>query len=370
MKKILIHPIKRRISKLYLAFLRKFFGLKVIGITGSAGKTSTKEMILSILRQKARTVATYANIDPVYNIPSTILRCTPLTKYLVIEMGVEYPNEMDFYLWLSRPDVGVILNIYPTHTEFFRDEEGVFAEKKKLIQGLAEDGLAILNRDDKRLKSLSKKFKFKTIWFGKENYQVKSGNEFTLKMGESKFDVQLPLLGEQFVQNAVAAATCAKELGASLLQIKHGLETFTPPEHRMRIIKHKSGAVILDDTYNNNPEAAKAALKTFVDFAKDKKKIVVMGDMLELGELEEKYHRELGAIIGRMNIDYLVGVGSASRTLVASATERLGKAKTRWVSNQSQVISILTPLLKKNTAVLIKGSRSIHLENVVESILK
>src|SRR3989344_2587811 len=142
MKKILIHPIKRRISKLYLIFLRRFFGLKVIGITGSAGKTSTKEMIISILSLKARTVASFANIDPVYNIPTTILRCTPLTKYLVLEMGVEYPNEMDFYLWLVKPDVGVITNIFPTHTLFLKDIEGVYKEKSKLIKNTK---IAILN---------------------------------------------------------------------------------------------------------------------------------------------------------------------------------------------------------------------------------
>ena len=147
----LIHPIKRRIAKYYLAILRRFFGLKVIGITGSTGKTTTKEMITSILRQEGKTTSSYANIDPVYNIPSTILRCSPSTKFLVLEMGVEFPGEMDFYLWLAKPDIGVVTNIYPTHTLFFGDVEGVYKEKSKLVKGLNTNGVAVLNGENKFL---------------------------------------------------------------------------------------------------------------------------------------------------------------------------------------------------------------------------
>lgn len=124
-KKTIYHPIKNLIANNYLFFLRKFTNIKVIAITGSAGKTTTKEMVTSILKQVAPTVWTKDNIDPVYNIPATILRCTPWTKYLILEMSVEYPGEMDFYLWLAKPDIGVITNIFPTHTEFFGDADGV-----------------------------------------------------------------------------------------------------------------------------------------------------------------------------------------------------------------------------------------------------
>lgn len=360
-----VHPIKRRFVRLYLKFLKMFTRITVIGITGSAGKSTMVQMLASVLRQSNKVCATPPSIDPVYNIPNTMAKCPVGTRYLILEMSVEYPNEMDYYLWLAKPDIGMILNIYPTHTQFFKDEAGVFKEKRKLVDALSKNDIAILNRDDKRLKSLVRTTRAKVVLFGKDNYEVKSGNEFTLKIGESKLDVQLPILGEQFIQNAIAAATCARQLGASLVEIKHGLESFTPPEHRMRIIKHISGAVILDDTYNNNPQAAKEALKTFGDFAADKKKIIVMGDMLELGTLEEKYHQQIGEIIGKMNVDFLIGVGLASKTMVEAASQKLGRTKTRWVSHQSKVMSHLSPLLAKNSAVLIKGSRSIHLENLV-----
>lgn len=358
MKKLIIHPIKRRIAKYYLIFLRKFFHLKVIGITGSAGKTSTKEMLASILRLRGKTVATYANIDPVYNIPTTILKCTPLTEYLVLEMGVEYQGEMDFYLWLAKPDIVVITNIYPTHTEFFKDERGVFKEKKKLAEALGKTGVAILNKEDPILHGFNGRLSAKIVWFGKAEAEAISK------------EIHLPILGEQFAENAAAAATCASLLGAKKEEIKTGLESFIPPEHRMRVLKHKTGAIILDDTYNNNPRAAREALKTFASFAKNKKKIIIMGDMLELGTLEEKYHREIGALIGMMDIDLLIGVGLASKLMVEEATKALGPKRTKWVPSEAKVRKVLGTHLSRNAAVLIKGSRSIHLERVVESIIK
>src|SRR3990167_3582112 len=164
----LIHPIKRRIAKLYVLLLQKLFGLTVIAITGSAGKTSTKDMIASILNQKNRTVFSHANITPTFNIPTTILQCTRKTKYLVLEMGVEYPGDMDFYLWLVKPNVGVITNIYQTHTEYFGSTQGVASEKTKLVKALGKNDFVILNKENSHLKNLEGKLKATTVWYGKE----------------------------------------------------------------------------------------------------------------------------------------------------------------------------------------------------------
>lgn len=365
-----IHPIKRRFVRSYLRFLKKYTSITVIGVTGSAGKSTTVQMLASILKTDGKTHATIPSIDPVYNIPNTIANCPIGTRYLILEMSVEYPNEMDYYLWLAKPDVGVILNIYPTHTQFFGSERGVFIEKAKLLEAINSEGIAVLNADDKSLKGLRGKLKAKTVWFSTKEYEIKSSNEFTLNLEKDKISVQLPILGNQFIQNAVAAAVCAFKLGITPSQIKTGLESFTPPEHRMGLIKHKSGALILDDTYNSNPQAAREALKTFIDFARDRKKIIVMGDMLELGEHEVRYHQELGELIGKEKVDYLMGVGEASKQMIATAAKSLGKNKTVWVSDQKKVFSKLSPFLEKNSVILLKGSRSIHLENVVEALSK
>ena len=375
-KRWLIHPIKRRMAKYYLSFLQKFFDISVIGLTGSAGKTSTKEMFASILKQKGEVVVTYKNIDSVYNIPTTILKCRPKTRYLVLEMGIEFPGEMDFYLWLAKPKIAVITNIYPTHTEFLKHVQGVFSEKSKLIKGLPTKGIAVLNKEDVYLRKLGKNLKAKVVWFGKdglvraENIRLTSdlNTKYTLAIGRDKISIQLPVLGQQFVYNSLAASVVGHLLGLSLAQIKKGVQEFDVPEHRMRPINLASGALVLDDSYNNNPAAAQEALKTLKMVSPGKKRIVVIGDMLELGENEEKYHRKLGLEVAKLKVDHLIGVGQLSGFLVEEASKKMEKGKAEWVADWKKVVPILRPLLKKDTVCLIKGSRSIGLDRIVSRL--
>lgn len=374
-KKFLIHPIKRRLAKYYLVFLRKFFGLKVIGITGSAGKTTTKEMLASILKQKGETVASFANIDPVYNIPTTILRCRASTKYLVLEFGIEYPGEMDFYLWMVKPDIGVITNIFLTHTLFFGDEEGVAREKGKLVESLGGESVAILNKGNRYSREIGEKIKPKVIWFGDsgevraKDVKISSNllTKYTLDINKSNISVQLPILGSQFVENSLAAAAAANSLGFSLDKIKKGLENYERPEHRMNIIKLKNGAMLIDDSYNNNPSAAKEALKTFNSIVQRRKSVLVFGDMLELGKFEERFHKEIGRLVAGYRFDYVIGVGGLSKFVIAEVKKTM-KNRVYWVSSQEKVLPILRPLLVKNSIVLIKGSRSIGLDKVVSEL--
>lgn len=366
-RKWLVHPIKRRVAKYYALILQSLFGLKIISVTGSAGKTTTKDMLVSIFKTQGETKASYANIDPVFNIPSTILRCSPSTRYLILEMGVEFPGEIDFYHWLIKPLVGIITNIYPTHLLFFQSVDGVYKEKSKLIRWLPKEGKAILNTESNYTKQLSKLTKAKTILFGKgglvrsNNFEITKdfGSQFKLSIEGQEIDIKLPVLGEQFVNNALAAASAAYSLGVSISDIKLGLEKFSPAEHRMRFIKHKSGAIIINDSYNNNPEAAKAALKVFSLIAKKAKKIIVFGDMLELGKDEDRYHQEIAKEIKKLNVDKVIGVGKATKKM---------KIKMTWFSKAEDSYSILKPLLKKNTVILVKGSRSIGLEKLISKL--
>ena len=374
----MVHPIKRRIAKYYLNLLRKIFGLKVIGITGSAGKTTTKDMVTSILRLDGETVSSFENIDPVYNIPTTILKCNPATKYLILEMGVEYPNEMDFYLWLAKPDIGVITNIFPTHTEFFKSVGGVFKEKSKLVTNLNFNDWAVLNLKDKKLKSLRDTLEAKTIFFG-EGGDIKLSSVKTNSKGfseivisfvylrEGKIKVNLPLIGPPFAENALASAAVADILGISLLKIKKGLETVEVSKHRMNIVKIKD-TIIMDDSYNNNPQAAIEAIKVFNEYSGKRKKIVVFGDMLELGKLEKKYHRKLGKVLSSSKLNYLIGVGRASEELVREASKGMGDSKVRHVNNWQEAYLLLRKKIRSNQAILIKGSRSIGLDNIVSRL--
>lgn len=327
-KKYIYHPIKNIIAKLYVLILQKIFGLVVIGITGSSGKTSTKEMLASILNLNGKTVWSKDNIDPVFNISTTILRCTPFTKYLILEMGIEYPNEMDFYLWLVRPYIGVITNIYPTHTLYLGDEFGVLQEKSKLVKNCK---IAVLNEGNKFLNGLKFTLPSKEYWFKNSEDPIES--------------------------NSNAAKKVAEVLKIPEKIVTKGLESYHRPKHRLEIIKHKSGAILLDDSYNSNPEAAISTLKYFNKIAGKNRKIVVLGDMLELGKIEADEHKRIGRELKKYNFEKVIGVGN----LVKFITDNTYK-------NSSDVLPEVKKYLKPNVYILFKGSRSIGLDKVIDRL--
>lgn len=371
-RKWTVHPIKRWIAHFYVRFLQKFFGLNVIGLTGSSGKTTTKEMLASILQQHGETVWSHANIDPVFNIPTTILNARPTTKHLVLEMGVEMPSEMEFYLWLAQPKVAVVTNVYQTHTEFFTNTAGVAQEKEVLVKSLEPNDIVVLNKDNTYTREFAKKTFAKIVWFGRagfvraENIKITPNlnTKYILFVGKQSIGINLPTLGEQFVENSLAAAATASVCNATLEQIQTGLESSTAAEHRMRPILLKNGALVLDDSYNSNPQAAKEALKTLKQAAGKQKMVAVFGDMLELGKDQVERHKEIGRLAAEIGVHHLVGVGPLSKHIV----EAYGSRNSAWVESTNRVIPLLKPLLKKNTVVLIKASRSIGLEKVVEKL--
>jgi UDP-N-acetylmuramoyl-tripeptide--D-alanyl-D-alanine ligase len=378
-KHYVVHPVKRRIAKHYLQILKKVFNLKVIGITGSAGKTTTKDMLYSILERDGRTVASYKNIDPVFSIPSTILKCTPFTKYLVLELGVEFPGEMEYYLWLAKPDVGVITNISATHTEFFGDVGGVFKEKSKLAEFMSGNDTAVLNIEDKFLSKLRDTMHCKIVWFGNggdvkssQEKLTRSGTKFRLifnRKAKSGIWVKIPVVGEQFVQNTLAAAAVANILGFKPDVIKIGLESFSLPEHRMKVLKIKGGATIFDDSYNNNPEAARRAIDTLYSYAGNRDRVVVFGDMLELGKWETKYHGDLGKYLSKKPyLVKLICIGKASEITAKTAVKYIGKSRVSYYKNWGEAVDEVRQLSKRKTVMLIKGSRSIELDKLVAKL--
>lgn len=325
---ILYHPIKRRIVRLYVRLLQSFFGLEIIAITGSSGKTSIKEIVASILACEGQTVYSRDNIDPVFNIPDTIFKCGPNTKYLVLEFGVEYPNEMDFYLWLVKPYLGVITNIFPTHTLYFKDVDGVLNEKSKLVKATE---VAVLNSDDKKLAQFGKNLKNKVYWFNQGNNIIES--------------------------NINAATKISEILNINEKHIEQGIKNYKLPKHRLSIINHKSGAVLFDDTYNSNPEALISVLDYFDKLAGSKRKVLVLGDMLELGDIDVSEHKRVGLIIKKHNYTKVFGVGKLVRNITPD------------VYSLSSITQCIRTYLKPNTYILFKGSRSMHLDKLVEELL-
>lgn len=377
-KNLFIHPIKRRAAKFYLRALQILFGLEVIGITGSLGKTTTKNMMRSILEQLGKTNSTVDSVDPVYNIPTTILRTKPGTKYLILEMSVEFPGEMDYYLWLARPEVGLITNIFPTHTEFFGSPKGVAKEKVKLVSSLKTTDIAVLNKKNSFTKTFNNKTKAKVLWYGFDS-SINARNikltkdlktQFTLIVDSKKMKIKIDSPSPEYINNTLAAAAVGRYFGADLKMIKKGLETFRLAKHRVNLKALSQNNLLIDDTYSSNPEAAKTALRVLNIVSGKRIKVVVFGDMLELGESEVRYHNELGNYIAKSGVDYLIGVGNASRTTVRAFNNENKDGKSVWVEDQSQVDKILKPHIEKNTAILIKGSRSIRLDKLVERLFE
>ena len=304
------HPIKRRLAKYYLLILQKFFGLTVIGITGSVGKTTTKRMLQAVLPDSN---ATADNITSTYNIPTTILRTLPTTKYLILEMGVEYKGDMDFYLWLAHPDIAIITPINITHTQYLGDLKTITSEK------------------------------FKIGKYAKHLVTYK--------------DVQATGYG---INKALITKV------AHILGISPNFSSYTPPPHRMNFINLKNGSILIDDSYNANPLATKEALKTLVATAKKYKKtpVFVFAQMNELGSYEKSAHEEIGSVIKSLNIKHLFCLGPATKFTIQSAG--FGK----YFENQDDLYYAVSPLaLSTSYLVLVKGSRSWHLENFVEKLI-
>ena len=306
----LIHPIKRRLAKYYLLILQKFFGLTVIGITGSVGKTTTKRMLHATL---PNSVATEDNTTPTYNIPTTILRTPPWTKYLILEMGVEYIGDMDFYIWLARPDIAVIAPINITHTLYLKDLKAVTSEKYKIAK------------------------------YAKHLITYKD-------VKEAGFNINAALVKKV----------------THLLNVPFDLTSFTPPPHRMNFINLNNGSILIDDTYNASPLATKEALKKLVELSKKNNKtpVFVFAQMNELGQYEKPSHQEIGLEIRKLGIRNLFCLGPATKYTIQSAG--FGK----YYEVQEDLFKAVSPLIRNSQfAILVKGSRSWHLENLVEKII-
>lgn len=336
----LVHPIKRRFARWYLKLLQKFTSIKVIAVTGSAGKTTTIQMLSSVLKHDGMIVSPKESIDSVYNIPNTILKTPWRTKYLILEMSVEYVGEMDFYLWLAHPDIGVVTNIFPTHTLFFGNAEGVAKEKSKLIMALSRDGVAVLNRTNKYTQQMSGVTNAKVIWFEEKQNAQDSNKEIVTKVAES--------------------------LGIDSQTIKKGLANYIKPKHRYNVFKNKSGTLVFDDSYNSNPEAFLAALRDFVSMTKNNERIAVVGDMLELGKISESEHRRVGKKLNEYRFRAVVGVGKLCKTILNEIDQK--RTQVWHVENVDQVSSLIKPFLTNKSAIFIKGSRSIGLDKLVPDL--
>lgn len=351
-----------------------------VGVTGSVGKTSCVQAVQAVLSQKFTTISTQPNLDPILNVPITTLKLKPFIKRAVLELGIEYPGEMDFYLSLFKPRVAIITKIGLVHSEFLGGLEQIINEKGKLIESLPEDGLAILNGDDSASRKLAEKCKGKVVYFGTDpkvcpvwasNVRLEGFQTvFELNFGVERVQINYQLLGMHQVFPALAAATLGIMENIPLTRIKVALESVAPTEHRLQAVLGPNGSVILDDTYNSSPTAVEAAIDTLMQIPA-RRKILVLGEMKELGEYSESLHRQIAQKIYKEKID-LVFLGQRQTETIADELRSLGFWEERVLANlqNSQIVSKLLKTLERGDVCLIKGSRAIRLDEVVKRIAK
>lgn len=364
------HAIFAEVAKTYLKLLPN---VKIIAITGSVGKTLTQNAVYAVLSQKYRVVVGDDNLDPTYRIPQTILKAKPWDDYLILEYGVEHPGDMDYYLSLAKPKIGVVTAITPTHTKYLGNEGGVFEEKVKLVEALSKDGNAVLSADDKKVAQMAARTRVKIYWYGQKAgdgikishfAQNLRGSKSRLHYRGQKATVYWKVVGKHQLTSAYAAATVGVICGLTLKQIAKGLSTTKVPEHRLNTVNARQ-INLLDDTYNSSPKAAQESINTLLQLSKNKQKIAVIGEMKDLGKLSGHLHALLGAKIAKTSISYLITIGKVAKIVSDSARKASFRGKLINLENTNQAISTIQKIAKKNALVLVKGSRHAHLERIV-----
>jgi UDP-N-acetylmuramoyl-tripeptide--D-alanyl-D-alanine ligase len=354
---------------------RKKFAIPVIGITGSNGKTTTKEMLASILKQRGSVLKNEGNLNNHIGVPLTLLRLDASHKSAVVEMGMSALGEIDTLARLVSPDVGVITNIGPAHLEFLGTMDAVAQAKAELLGNLKTDSTAVLNADDRYFTVLKNKHSGRVLSFGIENKanvcaidirQLTNLTEMTIEAEKSRVEVQLPAVGKHNIYNALAAATAATAVGMTLDAVKYGLEYFSPVAMRSEL-KQIKGRTVLADYYNANPGSVMAALETLISLREGRKSVAVLGDMLELGDIAADAHREIGRAVAHLGVDILITMGALAIYINQGALEAgMPKEQVLAAGSHAEAAALLKERSKNGDAVLIKGSRGMKMEKILE----
>lgn len=352
-----------------------------ICITGSNGKTTTKEIIAHILSQEFPLLKTSGNYNNEIGIPLTLLGLNKSHKLLVAEMGMRGLGEIKTLTNFIPPDFAVITNIGEAHIGLLGSKDNIFKAKSELLQSLDKDGKAIINRDDPYFFKMLEIVKDKKVYtFGIENRSdimarnirmvSDKGIRFTLEVQNDKSrEIYFPLLGRYNIYNALAAVAVAFALGIELDLIERGLSSFKPLDLHMQLSNFYNDIKILNDSYNASPLSVKSALETLAEVAQNNRKIAILGDMLELGERTDFYHREIGKEVAKLSIDILITVGQGGKIIAQSSKEE-GMAEERVFSfEKNEKINLtkkLLNLIKPGNFVLLKGSREMKMEEILE----
>ncbi|WP_053956889.1 UDP-N-acetylmuramoyl-tripeptide--D-alanyl-D-alanine ligase [Inediibacterium massiliense] len=354
------------------------FSIPIIGVTGSTGKTSTKDMIYSVLSKKYKVLRNKGNFNNHIGLPLTIFELTKEHEMAILEMGMSALGEIDLLASLVKPHVGVITNVGLSHIEHLKTQENIMKAKMEITNYFQDDHILIVNGDDDLLKTLKgKKTHYKKYFVGRErcDYRVSNikdlgekGISFDLILDNEEYSFFLKVPGIHNVYNALCAIAVGILFKVDMNLIQKGIREFEGSNMRLHIFTTKEEIKVINDAYNASPDSMRAAL-CVLDKMKCKRKIAVLGTMLEMGEYAQIGHYHVGSDVAKANIDYLIAVGNQGEHMVMGATENgFKKEKTYVCKNNQEAIEVLKKLLQKEDAILIKGSRGIHMEEIVDYI--
>jgi UDP-N-acetylmuramoyl-tripeptide--D-alanyl-D-alanine ligase len=351
---------------------RRSLTLKVLAITGSNGKTSTKDFAASVLARKFRVTKTEGNFNNHVGLPRTILEAASEDEAAVWEIGMNHPGEISELSKIAAPDVAIITNIGVAHIEFMGSREAIAREKGALAEAVGPQGIVILNADDPFSKAIAAHTRAKVVFAGTTDGTVRAieirqsadVSEFTILEGAHRCRAQLPVAGLHMVQNALLAVAAGRAFGLSIEESAAGLAAAPLTKARLQI-KEIGGVHFLDDSYNANPDSMKAALRTLVELDTEGKHIAVLGEMRELGRESERCHREVGETAATLGVDQLITIGEVAEVIAQGARDA-GLNKVSSAQSNSDAADLLGQIANPGDLVLIKGSRAARTEEVIE----
>ena len=352
------------------SYLRNHCPVKVVGVTGSVGKTSTRDMVYSVVKQKYKTLKTEGNYNNEIGLPLTILRYHD-EEVLVLEMGMNHLQEMSRLSMIARPDIACITNIGTAHIGELGSRENILKAKLEITDGMKEGSTLIINQDNDMLQTVELPH-LNVVRVGKGKEASIQASHIVLEETKSSFEVEyqgkkeiieVPVQGEHNISNALIAIAVGIELNISLEDIKKGIQEFKLTKNRMDILE-KNHKTVIDGTYNASVDSMKSSIDVLANYKK--RKVAILADMLELGNYSQQLHEEVGSYVASKGIDILVCVGKEAKYIYQKARESM-KDVYYFESNQ-EVIARLDELLKEDDVILVKGSHSMNLKEVVEKI--
>jgi UDP-N-acetylmuramoyl-tripeptide--D-alanyl-D-alanine ligase len=355
---------------------RKSLPIKVLAITGSNGKTSTKDFAASVLARKFRVTKTEGNFNNHVGLPRTILEATSEHEIGVWEVGMNHPGEIGALAKIAAPNAAIITNVGVAHIEFMGSRDAIANEKGALAEAVGPEGTVILNAEDPFSEAIAKRTRAKVVFAGIERGSVRAlevrqsadGSEFTILEGAHRCRAQLPVPGLHMVQNALLAVAAGRVFGLSIEECAAGLAAAPLTKARLQI-KEVRGVQFIDDSYNANPDSMTAALRTLVELGAEGKRIAVLGEMRELGSETESGHAQVGEAAAEFGIDQLIAIGE-NGVIIADAAEKAGLKKSTAVKSTTEAAELLGEIAEPGDLVLIKGSRLAQTERVIDEFAR